>query len=246
MEVEAAEKPKKKPMVVTGKALWFLTPENPVRRFSVWIVSRQHFDNFILFLIIFSTFLLILESPLNDPDSKQADNLFNIDVVVTILFTIELVLKVIVLGFYSNGEDSYIRNPWNQMDFVIVAISLISVSFREAGSKVSILKTLRMLRVLRPLRMISRNPGLKIAVNSLINSIPYIRDVIVVCLLFLLLFAILCVNFFKGTFFNCIVSDDMLGELPDYVGENLMSNFGDHVTNKFECLDYGGEWVNSD
>jgi hypothetical protein len=105
------------------------------------------------------------------------------------------------------------------MDFVIVAISLISVSFREAGSKVSILKTLRMLRVLRPLRMISRNPGLKIAVNSLINSIPYIRDVIVVCLLFLLLFAILCVNFFKGTFFTCVVSDDMLGELPEYVAE---------------------------
>jgi hypothetical protein len=70
MEVEAAEKPKKKPMVVTGKALGFMSPQNPLRRFSVWIVSMEHFDNFILFLIVFSTFLLILESPLNDPKSK--------------------------------------------------------------------------------------------------------------------------------------------------------------------------------
>lgn len=89
------------------------------------------------------------------------------------------------------------------MDFIIVAFSLVSISFRDAGSKVSVIKTLRMLRVLRPLRMISRNQGLKIAVNSLINSIPYIRDVIVVSVLFLLLFAILCTNFFKGSFYSC-------------------------------------------
>lgn len=101
--------------------------------------------------------MLILESPLNDPESDLADNMFYIDLVVTVLFTFELVLKVIVLGFLMNGKDSYIRNPWNIMDFIIVAFSLISISFRDAGSKVSVIKTFRMLRVLRPLRMISRN-----------------------------------------------------------------------------------------
>ena len=64
----------------------------------------------------------------------MADNLFYIDIVVTALFTIELILKVIVLGFLMNGTESYIRNAWNQMDFVIVAISLISIIFRDAGS----------------------------------------------------------------------------------------------------------------
>lgn len=122
---------------------------------------------------------------------------------MTALFTVELILKVIVFGFIFNGKDSYIRNAWNIMDFVIVVFSLISLSLRDAGGKISALKTLRMLRVLRPLRMISRNQGLKIAVNSLINSIPYIGDVIVVSLLFLLLFAILCTNFYKGSFFTC-------------------------------------------
>lgn len=78
--------------------------------------------------------MLILESPLNDPKSEMADNLFYIDIVVTALFTIELILKVIVLGFLMNGPESYIRNAWNQMDFVIVAISLISIIFRDAGS----------------------------------------------------------------------------------------------------------------
>jgi hypothetical protein len=60
-----------------------------------------------------------------------------------------------------------------------------------------------MLRVLRPLRMISKNPGLRIAVLSLINAIPDIGNVLVVSLLFLLLFAIMGTNFYKGTFFKC-------------------------------------------
>jgi hypothetical protein len=155
--VEAAEKPKRKPLTVTGKSLYLMTPEHPLRKFSVTVVGHEHFDNVILFLIVFSTFMLILESPLNDPKSTMMDNLYYIDIVVTILFTLELILKVIVLGFLLNGPESYIKNPWNIMDFIIVTISLISISFRDAGSKVSVLKTLRMLRVLRPLRMISRN-----------------------------------------------------------------------------------------
>lgn len=101
--------------------------------------------------------MLILESPLNDPKNSLSDNLYYADVVATSLFTVELVLKVIVMGFLLNGSESYIRNPWNIMDFIIVAFSLVSISFRDAGSKVSVIKTLRMLRVLRPLRMISRN-----------------------------------------------------------------------------------------
>jgi hypothetical protein len=48
------------------------------------------------------------------------------------------------------------------MDFLIVTFSIISMSF--SGVKLGIFKVLRMLRVLRPLRMISRNPGLRIAV----------------------------------------------------------------------------------
>ena len=110
MEVEAAEKPKSKPLTITGRSLWILSPENCIRKFCAKIVGHRHFDNVILFLIVFSTFMLILESPLNDPNSEYADNLFYIDVVVTILFTFELVFKVIVLGFLLNGKESYIRN----------------------------------------------------------------------------------------------------------------------------------------
>lgn len=39
MEVEAAEKPKRKPLTVVGKSLWIFSIENPIRKFSVYIVG---------------------------------------------------------------------------------------------------------------------------------------------------------------------------------------------------------------
>jgi hypothetical protein len=113
-------------------------------------------------MIILSTILLTLENPLDDPAGKKAEVLFNIDIVVTIIFIVECSLKVTVYGFLLNGPNSYIKNPWNIIDFIIVVFSIVSLLF--SGVNLKFIKALRMLRVLRPLRMISRNEGLKVAV----------------------------------------------------------------------------------
>jgi len=205
--------------------------ENFLRKYCAIIVGHRYFDNSILFLIAFSTVLLALENPLDDPDSNYTFVLKKIDVVVSIIFTLELVIKVVVYGFIFNGRDSYMKNAWNQMDFLIVTFSLISLTF--ANIKLGIFKVLRMLRVLRPLRMISRNPGLRIAVQSLINAIPDIGNVMVITCLFLVLFAILGTNFYKGKFYLC--HSDNIDEL-----------FVRNVKDKFDCFDYGGDWINQD
>ena len=162
LEVQNASKPKGKIIDLVGNSLCIMGPTNPFRALCAKIVGHPYFDSLILLLIGFSTILLALENPLDDPESKYYETLKQIDVVVSIIFTCELVIKVIVYGFGLNGKDSYIRNSWNQMDFLIVTFSIISMSF--ANVKLGIFKVLRMLRVLRPLRMISRNPGLRIAV----------------------------------------------------------------------------------
>ena len=59
-------------------------------------------------------------------------------------------------------------------------------------------KIIRVLRVLRPLRLISKNEGLKLAINSFLLSFPSIGNLLVVCSLFYLLFGILGVSIFKG------------------------------------------------
>jgi hypothetical protein len=57
-----------------------------------------------------------------------------------------------------------------------------------------------MLRVLRPFKLISKNEGLKIAINSLFLSIPPILNLFFICLIFFLLFSIYGVSFFKGLY----------------------------------------------
>jgi len=110
---------------------------------------------------VFSTILLTIESPLDNPHGNKKFVLIKMDVVVTIIFTWECVIKIIVYGFIF-GKDTYMRVGWNVMDFIIVTFSIISLSFSDI--ELDFIKILRMLRVLRPLRMISRNPGLRIQV----------------------------------------------------------------------------------
>jgi hypothetical protein len=54
--------------------------------------------------------------------------LTDIDFVISIIFVLELFIKIISYGFLFNGEHSYLRNNWNILDFFIVIISIITVN----------------------------------------------------------------------------------------------------------------------
>lgn len=72
-------------------------------------------------------------------------------------------IKIIVYGFYFNGEFSYLRNPWNVADFVITLLSIISVAPMSQQ-----LEVFKMFRILRILRLISRSEGLRMGLKALI------------------------------------------------------------------------------
>jgi len=42
-----------------------------------------------------------------------------------IIYTIEMILKVIALGFCMQ-QNSYLRDPWNVLDFIVVFFGWIS------------------------------------------------------------------------------------------------------------------------
>ena len=54
--------------------------------------------------------------------------LYVFDILMTTLFSLEMVLKVIVSGFLFNGKNSYMLDSWCQLDFLIVLISVINLS----------------------------------------------------------------------------------------------------------------------
>ena len=75
-----------------------------------------------------STILLTFDNPLDPQVSLKKTILTVLDYVMAGLFTLEFTINVILYGFIINGKNSYMRDGWNVMDFVIVFFSLFSIS----------------------------------------------------------------------------------------------------------------------
>lgn len=101
------------------------------------------------------------------------------------LYTIEMVVKIVSLGFILN-KGSYLRDAWNILDFVIIASGYLGMFLGSGGN----LSVLRSFRVIRPLRTISSIQGLRVIVASLMNAVPLLRDSLLVLMFFFLIFAI--------------------------------------------------------
>ena len=149
-------------------------------------------------VILLSLLQLAIDSPVLDPDSKTKSALVVIDNLTMAIFTVEIISKIVAYGFLLNGEYSYMRELWNIMDFVILALSY--VCFLPQAQSLRVVKTFR---ILRCLRLIGRNEGLKIAVRALLFAIPNIISITVIMIMFFLVFAVISVSYFKGKMFYC-------------------------------------------
>ena len=179
--------------------------------------------------IVVTTITLAMEEPLEDPESNKRKVIYTIDLVMTIIFTIEALLKIITFGFLFNGSSSYLRDSWNILDFVIVVSALLGLF---GSADIGFFKVLRIMRVLRPLRMITRVRGLKIVITSLINAMPKIVQLQLVVLYFMYTFAILFTQVFSGSGFSCTMDHVSLSELQKL----------EVIKTKHDCINYGGEW----
>jgi voltage-dependent calcium channel T type alpha-1G len=155
---------------------------------------------------------------------QTANNVF------TVVFAIEMLIKVVATGMFY-GHDAYFTSGWNIMDGSLVIISIIDLLMTvisESSPRIfGILRVFRLLRSLRPLRVINRAPGLKLVVQTLLSSLRPIGNIVLICCTFFIIFGILGVQLFKGTFFYC-------------EGENIKG-----VHNKTECLERpGNAWIN--
>ena len=79
--------------------------------------------------------------------------------IISIIFVVEFVMKVIVMGFFI-GPKSYLSDNWNILDFIIVFFSIMNWVMDMLGFEgIGFVRGFRALRALRPLRMVSKNEG---------------------------------------------------------------------------------------
>jgi hypothetical protein len=137
-------------------------------------------------------------------------------------------MKIIVYGFLCNGPNSYLLSTWNIADFLIALIS--SAVYLPLSNSYEFVKVIRIVRVLKPLRMVKRYPGIRIAVESIIQSVPQFINLQLISFLVLLMFSVLGITFFKGLFYTCH-------------NDNIPETMRDSVSTKWDCFDSGGEWI---
>jgi len=192
--------------ILKGKSLFLLGPENGCRLFVKKIIENPLFDAIILFFIILSTLFLAFSV---EEGSTFYKFLVYFGVTATVIFLGELFCKVIVMGFVI-GPNTYLRDPWNVLDFLIVLISLIDLGALISNvdnNSLGWLKAFRALRALRPLRMVRRYESLMVVVTSLFKVLPPVTRVLGVSLFFYMVFGIIAINLFKGTYYQCEFSD---------------------------------------
>uniref|UniRef100_A0A8C0P896 Sodium channel protein n=1 Tax=Canis lupus familiaris TaxID=9615 RepID=A0A8C0P896_CANLF len=176
-----------------GKSWWIL------RKTCFLIVEHNWFETFIIFMILLSSGALAFEDIYIEQRKTIRTILEYADKVFTYIFILEMLLKWTAYGFVK-----FFTNAWCWLDFLIVAVSLVSLIANALGySELGAIKSLRTLRALRPLRALSRFEGMRVVVNALVGAIPSIMNVLLVCLIFWLIFSIMGVNLFAGKYHYC-------------------------------------------
>ncbi|XP_042248120.1 voltage-dependent T-type calcium channel subunit alpha-1I isoform X5 [Thunnus maccoyii] len=207
-------------------SVFLFSPQNRFRQICQSIIAHKLFDYVVLAFIFSNCITVALERPKILQGSLERVFLTISNYIFTAIFVGEMTLKVVSMGLYM-GEQAYLRSSWNILDGFLVFVSLIDIVVSMAGGAkiLGVLRVLRLLRTLRPLRVISRAPGLKLVVETLITSLKPIGNIVLICCAFFIIFGILGVQLFKGKFFYCFGPDVK------------------NITNKSDCLQANYKWV---
>ncbi len=186
----------------TGRSLFLLAEDNIFRAAIKTVVEHRYFDDFIYNLIALNSILLMIDYPtITDPYTNNTIDL--IGNIISGIFVAEAVFKIVAKGFII-GPDTYLKDNWNILDFIIVLSAIITwILTAFTTLDLTFMRGFRALRALRPLRIISKDEHMKTVINSLLKAIPNLFNVSVIYMFTMLVFAILGVQLFSGTMSYC-------------------------------------------
>ena len=145
-------------------------PANPVRRLCFRACQSRVFSVTVLLTIVYNATILATEPTLKR--RVQHGLLATPELLCNIIFTLEMMLKMLGLGLCS-GKHSYFASGWNFVDALIVVSGWITFGFDQAGpdNEFGVANLLRLMRVLRPVRSMTVVPMLRKIINAMIAAV---------------------------------------------------------------------------
>ena len=95
------------------------------------VVMHKIFETASITVIIVNSMFLAMEDPTQDP-SLTPDYMIVANNMFQYLYTVEMFFKIVSLGFvFERG--TYLRDPWNILDFTIVSSGYIDIALAGSG-----------------------------------------------------------------------------------------------------------------
>nr|XP_058144903.1 sodium channel protein type 11 subunit alpha [Dasypus novemcinctus] len=171
------------------RALFLFGPFNPIRSLAVRISVHSLFSMSIICTVVINCALMAATSAKDSPrDLGPAEFIF------TGIYISEALIKILARGFILD-EFSFLRDPWNWLDFIVITTACVSYL---PNSKINLL-SLRTFRVFRPLKAISVVSGLKVIVGALLRSVKKLVNVMILTVFCLSIFALVGQQLFMGS-----------------------------------------------
>ncbi|XP_067275630.1 voltage-dependent T-type calcium channel subunit alpha-1H isoform X2 [Pseudorasbora parva] len=197
------------------------------RSWCLRMVSNPWFEHVSMLVILLNCVTLGMYQPCEDLkcQSEGCVILQAFDDCIFAFFAMEMVIKMIALGIF--GTNSYLGDTWNRLDFLIVMAGMLEYSLDGHNASLSAIRTVR---VLRPLRAINRVPSMRILVTLLLDTLPMLGNVLLLCFFVFFIFGIVGVQLWAGLLRNrCFMPDEVktlynLSMSPYYMGEEGEDN----------------------
>ncbi|XP_041481260.1 voltage-dependent calcium channel type A subunit alpha-1-like isoform X7 [Lytechinus variegatus] len=203
-------------VLTSNRSLFIFSEENFIRRCAKWLTEWLPFEYFILATIIANCVVLALDTHLPEDDkTPRSIALEDTEIYFLAIFCLEAAIKVIALGFCLH-EESYLRNGWNIMDFIVVVTGIASIIEPSLDQP-----AIRSIRVLRPLKLVSNIPSLQVVLKSIIRAMAPLLQITLLILFVIIIFAITGMEFFMGKFHRtCFVYDPVAGVVTNELAED--------------------------
>uniref|UniRef100_A0A803V4D7 Voltage-dependent T-type calcium channel subunit alpha n=1 Tax=Ficedula albicollis TaxID=59894 RepID=A0A803V4D7_FICAL len=169
------------------------------RSWCLRLVCNPWFERVSMLVILLNCVTLGMFHPCEDIacDSPRCRILQSFDDFIFAFFAVEMIVKMIALGIF--GKKCYLGDTWNRLDFFIVIAGMLEYSLDLQNVSFSAVRTVR---VLRPLRAINRVPSMRILVTLLLDTLPMLGNVLLLCFFVFFIFGIVGVQLWAGLLRN--------------------------------------------
>lgn len=136
--------------------------------------------------------------------------------------------KAIVEQRAQAADYAYLRHSWNRIDFVAVVsfwIMFLLCIFKQEMTPSHHIYIFRAMSVLRAARLLTITSGTSTILHSLKTAGPLLVNVAFFTLFSMLLFSIIGIQAFKGSYRrSCVWIGDLNPEVPGFAGQNITLN----------------------